>query len=392
MDQKTRRQLDVASRSSLFIYALSAVAIPVSLLTITTELGLSLTQAGSLSLISSVIQFGILLAAIPMASAMGKIRPLRFGIWIMAAGLAIFTRVDSYFTALAVVLIIAFGQAIQEALLTPLVEDIHPEDDGSNQVLLHAFWPLGVICGTLAIGESLSRGISWRIVFLAVAILAAIIGLFYPRRSRADLPRSRADFSHAGEILSQPVFWLMGFALAFAGGSEGGFTFWTASFIQIEYGTLPRAGGLGTAFFATGMAVGRIFTSRIAGRLGLKRILVLAVSLALAGGMGFYFIHSLPLMYGLMLLMGLFIAPFWPSIQTYAVRRLGGDPTMIMVFLSCFGILGFSGANFLMGIIGDASGLRISFLVAPALLAIMLLVLLVEGRVSVKNTAASPQA
>ncbi len=390
MDKKTRKLLDIASRSSLFAYAISAVAIPVSLLAITRELGLNLTQAGSLSLISSIIQFGILLGAIPLASAFGKIRTLRYSIWIMALGLVLFTRIDSYITALITVLVIGFGQAILEALLTPLVEDIHPEDDGTQQVFLHSFWPMGVIFGTLAIGDALSRGVSWRILFLGVAVLAALVGFIFPRRSKAALPRSPADFSHAGEILSKPLFWLMGLALAFAGGAEGGFTFWTASYIQIEYGTLARAGGLGTALFAAGMAIGRILASRIASKLGLKRILVLSVSLALLGGIGFYFVQDLVVLYGLMVLMGFFIAPFWPSIQTYSVRRLGGDPTMIMVFLSCFGIVGFSSANFLMGVIGDAVGLRSSFLVAPALLAILLLVLLIEDRFNGQDDAKSP--
>lgn len=385
MDQRTRKMLDVASRSSLFIYAVSAVALPVSLLAITTELGLSLTQAGSLSLISSIVSFGLLLGAIPLAFVTGKIRALRFGLWILAGGLALYTKVHSYWTVLAVVLVVAVGQSMLEALLTPLVEDIHPEDDGTQQVFLHAFWPIGVIFGTIVIGEALTRGVPWRFIFLAVAVLAALAGFLYPRRSKAGLPRSRADFSHAGEILSRPVFWLMALSLAFAGGAEGGFTFWTASYIQLEFGTLPRAGGMGTAFFAAGMAVGRIGASRMAGRLGLRRILILSVSLALVGGLLFYLVPNLPILYGLMVLMGLFIAPFWPSIQTYAVRRIGGDATMIMVFLSCFGIVGFSGANFLMGVIGDAVGLRVSFLVAPALLLILLVILLVEGRIAARE-------
>jgi fucose permease len=170
----------------------------------------------------------------------------------------------------------------------------------------------------------------------------------------------------------------MGIALFFAGGAEGGFTFWTASYIQIEYGTLPRAGGLGTAFFALGMASGRLLTTCIASRFGLRRILIASVTLALVGGMGFFLVHNLLLLYAVIVMMGFFIAPFWPSIQTYAVRRLGSDPTMVMVFLSCFGIVGFSLANFIMGIIGDRFGLRFSFLVAPTLLVLMLTLMILE--------------
>ncbi len=378
MDKTTRKQLDLASRSNMFTYASTAVIIPVSLVAITSELGFSLTQAGSLSLIGSILQFAVLLGSIPLAATLGKIRPLRWGIWILGIGLALFTGITSFASAVLIITVIAFGQAIIEALITPLVEDIHPEDDGSQQVLLHAFWPMGVIIGTIVVGESLSRGVNWRTLFLILGALCIAVGAIYPRRSRARLPRSRADFSHAGEILSEPLFWLMGTGLFMAGGAEGGFTFWTASYIQIEYGTLPRAGGLGIAFFAAGMASGRLLTSRMASRIGLRKILIISISMALIGSMGFYLINNIVLLYAVIMVLGFFIGPFWPGIQTYTVRRLGADPTMVMVFLSCFGIVGFSLANFIMGIIGDMHGLRFSFLVAPVMLLILLVMILSE--------------
>jgi len=382
MDPSTRKQLDFASRSSMFTYANTAVVIPISLLAITTEMGFSLTQAGSLSLIGSVLQLVILLGSIPLAAAIGKIRPLRWGLWLLGLGMLLFTRISGYISALLIISVIASGQAVLEALLTPLVEDIHPEDDGSRQVFLHAFWPMGIILGTLLMGEALSRGVGWRTLFLVLSILSIAVGAAYPRRSRAKLPRSRGDFSHAGEILSKPLFWVFGMALFFAGAAEGGFTFWTASYIQIEFGTLPRSGGLGIASFALGMASGRLLVSRIAAKIELRKILIFSVFMALTGAVTLYFIHNLIALYFLMVFMGLFIAPTWPGLQTYAVRRLGADPTMVMVFLSCLGILGFSLASFIMGIIADLSSLRMSFLASPVSLVLLLVLISSEIKVN----------
>ena len=380
MDKATRKQLDIASRASMFTYANTAVIIPISLVAITTDMGFSLTQAGSLSLISSILQFAVLLGSIPMAAAIGKIRSLRGALWVLGSGMLLFTKTSSYISTILIITIIASGQAVIEALLTPLVEDIHPEDNGSQQVFLHAFWPMGVIFGTLIMGEALSRGVHWRTLFLILSIISVIVGFIYPRKSKAKLPPSRTDFSHAGEILSKPLFWVMGIALFFAGGAEGGITFWTASYIQIEFDTLPRAGGLGIASFALGMAAGRLSVGRIAAKLGLRKILIFSVSMALIGASSLYFINSLPTLYILMVFIGLFIGPLWPLMQTYAVRRLGADPTMVMIFLSCLGILGFSLTSFTMGIIGDLSSLRMSFLASPAVLLILLLLMTLEKR------------
>ncbi|RKX88675.1 MAG: hypothetical protein DRZ90_17830, partial [Spirochaetes bacterium] len=175
----------------MFTYANTAVIIPVSLVAITSEMGFSLTQAGSLSLAGSIIQFAILLGSIPLSAAFGKIRPLRWGIWVLGIGMLLFTRITGYISALLIITVIASGQAVIEALQTPLVEDIHPDDDGSKQVFLHAFWPMGIILGTLIMGEALSRGVDWRTLFLILSIISIIVGATYPRKSRAKLPGSR---------------------------------------------------------------------------------------------------------------------------------------------------------------------------------------------------------
>ncbi|PIE03976.1 MAG: hypothetical protein CSA76_06685 [Spirochaetales bacterium] len=380
MDNHTQKQLDLASRSTMFIYALTSVALPVSLLDITRELNLSLTQAGALSFAGSIMQFAGLLAAIPIAGLIGKIRPLRWSLWVMAAGVAAFTRAHSFTAALAAVLVVVSGEAIIEGLITPLVEDIHPGDDGSRQALLHAFWPAGIICGTLVIGELLSRGVSWRVIFLGLAAAGASVSIIYPRRNRASLPRSRADFSHAGEIFTRPLFWLMTLGLFLAGGAEGGITYWSASYIRLEFSSQPRAGGMGTAFFAAGMAAGRILTSRLAPRTGLKPILLTGSGLGILSGLGLAAVHNLTFLYFLLFLTGFSLAPLWPTLQTHSVRRLNADPTMVMVFLSCTGVLGFSGINLIMGIIGDAAGLRASFFAAPGMLLLLLCILIVEKK------------
>ena len=116
MTPSVRRRIDSAARTSLFLYANTSVVLPVCLLAVTSELGFSFTQAGALSLIGSFVQFGILLGAIPIAAAMGKIRPLRWGIWIIAGGLLLFTRITGYVQALAAIAVIALGQALIEAL------------------------------------------------------------------------------------------------------------------------------------------------------------------------------------------------------------------------------------------------------------------------------------
>ena len=68
---------------------------------------------------------------------------------------------------------------------------VHPEDTGAKQNLLHAFWPIGVLAGTLTIGELLTRGVDWRTVFVGLAVVVPGVSLIYPLTTRAPsaLPR-----------------------------------------------------------------------------------------------------------------------------------------------------------------------------------------------------------
>jgi fucose permease len=384
-DMKLRGRLDASAYSSMFLYASAANALPICLVSFSRELGLSLTQAGLLGFITSFEQFFILVLSCFAAARFGKIRVLKTALLIVALGLFAFSFTSSYLMAIALMLVIGLGYAFLEALLTPLVEDLHPRDSGSRMNLLHAFWPIGVFTSVLLVGELLSRGVSWRAVFIGLSSTAVAVFLLYPSSKSITLPDSRTDFSHFGEILAKPRFWFLGLALFFAGGSEVAFAFWSASYIQIHFQTLPRAGALGAAIFALGMVAGRMGSARLLRRVGLKNLIYVSAVLALAGSLTFFRIDKLPTLYGFMFYMGLTIACCWPSIQSYAARVLPVDPTVLMIFLSCFGIPGASTSPLLMGMLGDRFGLRASFIVAPAFLLLLVACMMIEGRLKEKR-------
>jgi fucose permease len=125
-------------------------------------------------------------------------------------------------------------------------------------------------------------------------------------------------------------------------------------------------------------------SSRLLKRIGLKTLIYSSALLALVGSLTFFRIDRLTTLYWFMFYMGLTIACYWPSIQSYAARVLPVDATVLMIFLSCFGIPGASFSPLLMGIIGDRFGLRSSFIVAPVFLLLLVTCLTIEGRLKEK--------
>lgn len=369
-----------ASQASLFIYSASAILLPVSLVTISEELGFTLTQGGSLGFLTSIEQFFVLIASSFAAARFGKIRVLRAGLLTLAAGLLLFVLSGSWLAAMAFMLVIGLGNGLLEALLTPIVEDLYPNDNGSKMNLLHAFWPVGTCVAVLLFGQLLSIGVAWRFLFAGTAAAVILIAALFPSSRKISLPKSKTDFSHMKEILSMPRFWALGGALAFSGGAEAAYAFWSASYIQLHYAALPSAGALGTALFAVGMAVGRFASSKIAGYLGLKKLIVISTLFGAAASLSFFLITSLWALFIFLFIMGLSVACLWPSIQSYAGSELKVDPTLLMIFLSCFGLPGFSSATLIMGMIGDTWSLQASFIIAPLYLLLACSLVLVRRR------------
>ena len=157
-----------AAAFNFVVYAITSISLSISLVHIKNELAFSLPQSASFSFISSIEQTLILLFTPIFASKYGKVKILKISLFILIAGVLCFSFSLNYITALLSLLCMGLGTALQEALLTPIVGDLYPENVNAKMNVMHAFWPLG-ICGSLIfIGYLLSIGVSWRAVYLGI--------------------------------------------------------------------------------------------------------------------------------------------------------------------------------------------------------------------------------
>ena len=194
------------------------------------------------------------------------------------------------------------------------------------------------------------------------------------------------------DIWATPKFWLFFLLMFIAGGAEFCMTFWIASFMQLTMKTGAFLGGLATAVFSLGMVTGRmgwgVYVPQK--RLGQSLIVACAIGMLLSCSIPFLQpdmaigrIGTLILMFVLDYLIGITIAPLWPTIQTYSVDRLPKhlDETMVFVWLSCAGVPGCGIFSWLMGVLGDVfRSLSMPFFLLPACQLLLTLVLLVETR------------
>lgn len=375
--------LDFSVITTLLSYAASATVTPICLLAMAAELNFNLSASGGIEGMRSILIFASLFSGGFLASQVGKVRSLAGGLFGLSAGYAVYAAAPSYAAVLGASVLIGASCGILEGLINPLVQDLHSEDSGRYLNITNAAWSAGVLSTVLIAGELLTFGISWRLImgFLSFFSLAAALFLTAVRKKEPrtqGLPPAKVIRLYIDCIRSKR-FWVFCFMMLLAGGAEGAFTFWSASYIQIHFASLPRMGGIGTACFAAGMLTMRLISGIFVPQHKLRKMIFLSAAAGFIIAALIPFIHSQMLFFPALFASGVAIACFWPSIQSYAVYKIPQlDSTSAFILMSCAGIPGFGLVPFIMGIIGDMAGLEKSFLLIPPIFAVLAFTVIIE--------------
>lgn len=372
---------DIASFGSFFAYAAGSVVIPVALVSLARDLGFSLedggmSAGGALHFGRTVTMVATMMLSGFLAGRWGKRRTMGLSVVLMGVGMGLCALAPYYGILFLALMVAGMGEGVIEGLSTPFVQDLHPKEPGRYINFSHAFWSIGVLVTVLASGALMSLGVSWRTLVAATACIAFIIAalLLLPESKGHEYPEHpepvhwKTVYGYAKEIFRAPRFWLFYAAMFVAGGGEFCLTFWCASFVRLNFVDAAWAGGVGTAFFAGGMVLGRTGWGYLIKQHQLKHLILWSAIAGTIITVFFPLLTNLWVLFGMLFLSGVATAPFWPSVQSYSADRLPQmDKTMLFILLSCAGIPGCGIFAWLMGYIGNQAGdLRNAFYLVPA--------------------------
>ena len=389
IDSKVTK-LDVATWAGFMIFAVSAVIVAINLPEISRTFSTNLSEGGGLETARNLVLLIVLLMAGAMAQRWGKKKFLNLGQYLLAAGLLLASFSQNYTMLIVAILIMGFGGGFLEALLTPLVVDIHHRDSGKFLNLSHAFYPIGIVAAALLFGELLTQGYSWRLMFQIAALGALIVAIVF---TILRFPPAETDDSSYlklfASILSRGSFYIFALVIFLGGSIESGLTFWSRTYVETYLSDVPRSGAIALLIFAGSMAIGRFLTAYLAGKMSLNSIMIASAILGVGVTFMIPLASSLFWFYLLLGFAGLATACFWPTIMAEADRLLNVNTTILFVLLSCVGIIGFGAIPWIMGFIGDKNELKAGFAFIPALFAGLIVILIVERQLS-KKAAKQP--
>ncbi|TVR07599.1 MAG: MFS transporter [Planctomycetota bacterium] len=382
------RPLDWCNALGFVVYAGSAAITPIALMVLAREMQFTFTSGGALEVARSALIVVALLASGFVAGRCGKAPSLAVSSLLLSLGLLLYCFAPSYGVVIIALVIAGCGGGIIEGLINPLVQDQHPHDSGRYLNIVNGFWSVGVLLTMLVVGEWLTWEGSWRLPLAvlagAAALAAACYALFAYQERQREVCSLRQTAQEVRHILRSPMFWFFWLMMVLAGAAEGGLTFWTASFIQVEHDGSARLAGLATACFGLGMMVGRFAIGLIVRQSLLWHTMVGSAAAAVLCTLALPFLPWIPILLLTLFVSGLGIACLWPSLQSYAAERLPLESTNLFILLSCGGIPGYAGASWALGHLAQHYGFTLALGAIPLamgmLLALLLLLPLLLGK------------
>jgi fucose permease len=292
-------------------------------------------------------------------------------------GIAFASSVDAL---RAGVLVIGFGGGIINGATNALVADISVAGRSAGLSLLGIFFGIGAVGVPFALGVLLGA-YSYSLILAMVGVLV-LAPLAFMAATRFPAPKQAQGFPIADGIrlLREPFILLTGLMLFLESGMEITVGGWTATFFADELDVAARWTLVLLALYWLGLMLGRLALGTVLRTISPARAMFGCIALGLAGSALLVGAHQVAgAALGVLLLGGGFAATF-PVVLGFVADRysaLSGTAFSIVIAMA---LVGGMLLPYVAGLLGSAYGLRTAFMLVPAALVLLALLLSVAAR------------
>lgn len=361
--QQERTLPILITRIAICIFAVSQTMLAPLITKIGADFGLGLGGSGFLFTAYYISNIFFCLVTGRIIAVMGKRTAMKAGLIFYA--LVTFAFAHTHHFAVACIFISCMGAMATfiEAVGMDLVDDMSPVDAASNLTMTHGIAGIGMVGGVVYSGLMLHAGYDWRMIYTMMAFAVAAVAVVFCIVRFPQMHQSAAGgLDELKQWFTRRDLYPTYLALFLYVGAEGAVTGWLATFMTNQLGYSSLAASLGTAAVWAVVTVGRIVCAGLVGVRYTVRTLVsflctvCVLGIVLAAGV------ALPLLFWIaLLLIGVGLSALWPLIASTALDA-GNNGGTVMSLILFFGYFGAAVIPYLVGLIGDATGLRMALL------------------------------
>ncbi len=333
--------------------------------------GLTLASAGLFSTLQSLGTALSVILCFCLFSALNKVRVMALCQLVLAVCLLLFGINSILLVLYALLFFIGLSNNIVDTLSNSVLADIEPRRKAFHINMLQALWAASAAAGpwfTLLLGGTYPP------VFIGLSIVVAAAGAAFAfglkRELHQPFVQRRDNFGALGKMVRTLKLKGMGLLLALSFSNAFvlvSFSYFISSYIlSIGGSSLNAAFALSMLFVGT--LLGRLIYAPLAHRISARTVMLAANALSAAAFAGIAFCTDVTAAGVLACIGGIGTAVNFPSTLVHACALVPNDTASgsALVFL------GFTLATFaappLIGVIGDAAGLKTAMLCAASLL------------------------
>jgi len=247
--------------------------------------------------------------------------------------------VSSYHGLLIGMLVQGLGWGLVETVINPLTSALYPEDRVSRLSILHAWYPAGVVAGSLIGIFGDQAGLSWRLMYVPLGLLCIVFGVMAVKERLPDVGLSTDAPVSLGAMtkatLRNPTIFLWVIAMMFTAATELAPGQWVDGALSQIVG---MRGILLLVYVSGLMFVMRHFAGPLVHRLGNVGLLTFSAVLSTIGLFALASAHSPVTALGAATIWGFGVCYFWPTMLATVAERYPRSGTLV------FGLMGSAGA------------------------------------------------
>jgi fucose permease len=341
------------------------------------DFGWSYASAGAVIAAGAAAYFLTSLVAGRIIQRLGPKVTILLGVALCVLGLVFFASSPVFLLNFALNAIIGAGQGLIEPVVSWSALKMDEEGAGKPMNLMHGAFAIGAVAGPVALGLVMREGLSWTLLFRAIALLLGICAfvlapLPFSRLGRTAEPKAAAvpgeDGMRGKRRTRDAAYWLGFTCLLLYVGAETGISNWIAEYFVRIFGAEPAYASLAVSLFWAGLLVGRfgvplVYRGKRSERLVVAFSLLLVAAIGALCALGFVARPGFPLWVPSVLTFasGLGCSIIYPTVISLVGGACRGYQSEAVSFAISGGGLGLFGFPFLMSAIAQAFEIRAGF-------------------------------
>lgn len=353
------------TRIAICIFAVSQTMLAPLITRIGADFNLGLGGSGFLFTAYYISNIFFCLVTGKIIAIVGKRAAMAGGLAAYALVTFAFAQTHAFWAACVCMTCMGALATFIEAVGMDLVDDMSTAAAASNLTMTHGIAGIGMVGGVVYSGLMLNAGYEWRTIYVVLSIAVAAIAVVFLLTRFPKLHQSASGgIKELNYWFTCRTLYPTYLALFLYVGAEGAVTGWLATFMTESLGYSSLEASLATGAVWAIVTVGRIVCAGLVGVRYTVRTLVSFLTVVCAAGVLLAAGATMPLLFWVaLILIGTGLSALWPLIASTALDsdQNGGTAMSMILF---FGYFGAAVIPYLVGLVGDAAGLRTALVVS----------------------------